>query len=231
MPATPGSATKANKLAGIAKVMSFTASDLATYGERVLEKGIMLTDEAGKIYLTDGVKKLNELTPVVDQVLIAREKEALTKTFSGAEGAYQATEGGFLVLGANGQMAEASLPADFMVGGKINIEKLPDAVRAKITYVADINARDTATEEQKKGLVYVIDATGDPTVTAGSAMYAWVEEAWVKIAEAESLDIDIDALTPSYENVEAAGAVMYDHTVVVTPPTMTEFAALLDASV
>lgn len=225
MPVTPGSKEKLNNLAGIAKVMEFTATDLTTHGERVLAKNILLKDEAGKLYLTDGTKKLKELTPIVDQVLIAREKAALTKTFSGAEGAYQATEGGFLVLGADGHMAEESLPADFMVGGKINIEKLPDAVRAKITYVANIAARDTVTEEQKKGLVFVIDASEDPTVTAGAATYAWVNDAWVKVSEAESLDLDIDALTPSYKNVEAAGAVMYDHMVVITPPTLDDYVA------
>lgn len=230
MAVTPGSASKVNVLAGISKVMSFTAADLTSFGERVLEKGILLVDEARKVYLTDGVTALKNLTPIVDQLLIAREKEALLKTFSGTDGAYKATEGGFLVLGADGQMAEESLPKDFMVDGKVNIEKLPDAVRAKISYVADIAARDAVTDEQKKGLVFVIDATGDSTVEQGSAMYAWVDNAWTKIAEIESLDLDVDSIKASTENVEAAGAVMYNHTVMLTPPSMTDFAALVDAT-
>lgn len=43
-------------------------------------------------------------------------------------------------------------------------------------------------------LVFVMDATADPTVHQGSAMYVWdqVNSAWYKIAEYESLDIVLD---------------------------------------
>lgn len=233
MPLTPGSKDRLNVLTGIAKVMQITSTDLTTYGERVLDAGILLVDENSKIYLTDGVTALNALQPRVDQLLISVEKTALTKTFSGTSDAYKATEGGFLVLGAEGRMDKASLPAGMLQGdGTINLDWLPATVRASITYVANYAALASVTAEQKKGLVFVVDATDDPSgqVGAGAAMYAWQDDEWIKIAEVESLDLDIDALTPSYENLQASGAVMYDHTVVLTPPTLTQYITLLDAT-
>lgn len=245
MAVTPGSASKVNVLAGISRIMSITETErLGTYKNRVLDKGILLVNDKDEIFLTNGADALGKLAPRVDQLLIGREKQALLKTFSADDGTYKATEGGFLMLLENGQMDEASLPKDFMVDGKVNIEKLPDAVRAKISYFANIKARDAANDEQKKGLAFVIDATDDKTVTAGAAMYAWTDiedpnsttdpkgtiKGWLKIAEVESLDLDVDAIKASYENVQAAGAVMYDHTVVLTAPTMADYAALLDAN-
>ena len=245
MAVTPGSASKVNVLAGISRIMHIDEMDrVGSYGDRVLDAGILLVNEDQKIFLTDGNNKLSALEARVDKVLIEREKNALLKTFTGTDGTYKANEGGFLMLLENGQMDEASLPKDFMVDGKVNIEKLPDAVRAKISYFADITARDAATDEQKKGLAFVIDATGDKTVTSGAAMYAWTDiedpdstttpkgtkKGWLKIAEVESLDLDVDAIKASYENVQAAGAVMYDHTVVLTAPTIADYTALLDAT-
>jgi hypothetical protein len=87
----------------------------------------------------------------------------------------------------------------------------------------------TATEENKRGLCFVIDATDDPSgkVVAGAAMYSWQNNAWLKIAEHESLDIDVAALEPTYANVQAAGAIMYDHTLMMEAPTLTQLSALL----
>jgi len=59
-----------------------------------------------------------------------------------------------------------------------------------IQVVADIAARD-ALAPTGSWQVFVRDATGDPTVSAGGAMYLWdtTNSAWVKTAESESLDI------------------------------------------
>ena len=54
--------------------------------------------------------------------------------------------------------------------------------------------------------------------------------AWVKIAEVESLDIDVAAIRCDYTNVQAAGAVMYDHTVFLEAPTAAQFVALQEAT-
>ena len=230
MAATPGSDTKLNVLTGIAKVMSITTQEMTTYATRVLDKGILLLAEDGKVYLTDGVTALSALSPRIDQLLISTEKTALTKTFSGTSGAYQATEGGFLVLGASGKMSKDSLP-DTMIGadGKIALEWLPDTVRAGVVYKATYADLADATEEEKKSLVFVVDASGDDTVESGWATYVWQNNDWVKISEGESVEnLDLGALLPNEANVEAAGAVMYDHTIVLTPPSMTQYIALLD---
>lgn len=62
-----------------------------------------------------------------------------------------------------------------------------------IEVVADITARDALAPTQNTQ-VLVIDATGDPSVTAGAATYIWDNgnTAWVKISEAESLDVVLD---------------------------------------
>lgn len=250
MAVTPGSAAKINKISGVAKVVSVTAEEVSTsLVEKVFEKGILLQFEDGKIYITDGVTKLSELTPMIDSTLTEAEKGALEAAFS--TGSYVAAAGGVVVHGAGGKIDDASLNvvADgkivdsylsaFYADGKIKLESLPDTVRAGVAYFATYaKLISDATDETKKGLAFVIDATDDPSgqVKTGSAMYAWdasLKEGtgdWLKIAEHESLDIDVESLTPNYENVQAAGAVMYDHTVMLDAPTLTELSTLIDAS-
>lgn len=58
--------------------------------------------------------------------------------------------------------------------------------------VDDIAARD-AIDADNAQTVYVVDASADPTVAAGGASYIWRESsgAWIKMSEAESLDISL----------------------------------------
>lgn len=53
---------------------------------------------------------------------------------------------------------------------------------------------DDMLKEQYPGkLAWVVDASGDPTVNTGSALYTWREyQGWVKIYETESMDLDIN---------------------------------------
>lgn len=53
---------------------------------------------------------------------------------------------------------------------------------------------DDMLKEQYPGkLAWVVDASGDPTVNEGSALYTWREyQGWVKIYETESMDLDIN---------------------------------------
>lgn len=53
---------------------------------------------------------------------------------------------------------------------------------------------DDMLKEQYPGkLAWVVDASGDPTVNVGSALYTWREyQGWVKIYETESMDLDIN---------------------------------------
>lgn len=62
---------------------------------------------------------------------------------------------------------------------------------AQAVIVETIAARDAL--DPKPGLVWVQDASADPTVTRGAAMYLWnaVSEVWIKTAETESMDVTI----------------------------------------
>jgi hypothetical protein len=62
-----------------------------------------------------------------------------------------------------------------------------------IQIVADITARD-ALGLTENAFVLVLDASGDPTVAGGNALYAWefATTTWHKLAEFESLDVVID---------------------------------------
>lgn len=65
---------------------------------------------------------------------------------------------------------------------------------APVLFAADIAARD-ALEPGLTEAVFVLveDATGDPTVTTGAALYAWnpATTAWLKVAEYESMDVQL----------------------------------------
>jgi hypothetical protein len=66
---------------------------------------------------------------------------------------------------------------------------------ASFQIVPDIAARDALESSlTANALVLVVDATADPDVTSGAAMYAWdaLNEVWIKIYEAESLDVTLD---------------------------------------
>lgn len=59
--------------------------------------------------------------------------------------------------------------------------------------VNDITERNNLTLTKNR-LVLVVDASADPTVNSGSALYAWKNDTseWIKISEYESLDVTLD---------------------------------------
>lgn len=247
MPVTPGAAGKLNTIKGISKIINTSSAEETTLASKVFPAGLIVKKSDGKIYVTDGVTTLADLPPRVDQVVDSAEKGALSAAFS--TGSYVIAANGVVVhdgtgkinddslnLVNNGKLVESYLSEYIdQTTHKVLLSALPDTVRAGVTYVADITARDALSAEQKKSLAFVIDATADTTVTQGSAMYAWDASqnsgsgAWVKIAEVESLDIDVAAIECSYTNMQAGGAVMYDHELEIGM-TATELGALLDAA-
>ena len=247
MPVTPGAAGKLNTIKGISKIITTSSAEETTLASKVFPAGLIVKKSDGKIYVTDGVTTLANLLPRVDQVVDSAEKGALSAAFS--TGSYVIAANGVVVhdgtgkinddslnLVSNGKLVESYLSEYIdQTTHKVLLSALPDTVRAGVTYVADITARDALSAEQKKSLAFVIDATADTTVTQGSAMYAWDASqnsgagAWVKIAEVESLDIDVAAIECSYTNMQAGGAVMYDHELEIGM-TATELGALLDAA-
>lgn len=247
MPVTPGAAGKLNTIKGISKIINTSSAEETTLAAKVFPAGLIVKKSDGKIYVTDGVTTLANLSPRVDQVVDSAEKGALSAAFS--TGSYVIAAGGVVVHDGTGKISDDSLNlvdngklvesylSDYIdqTTHKVLLSALPDTVRAGVTYVADITARDALSAEQKKSLAFVIDATADTTVTQGSAMYVWDATknsnagAWVKIAEVESLDIDVSAIECSYTNMQAGGAVMYDHELEIGM-TATELGALLDAA-
>lgn len=241
MAVTPGSKSKLNTVKGVSAILSITAAEKTALSTKVLPANILVKEDDGKVYLTDGTATISGLKVLVDQVLTTAEKTALNAAFS--TGSYVAAAGGVVVHDTNGKIADSSLNvvadgkivpsylSDYIGSdGKVLVEALPDTARAGVKYVATYADLNTLSAEEKRALAFVIDATGDATVTKGSAMYVWQNDAWLKIAETESLDIDVDAIKCDYDNVQATGAVMYDHPVFVEAPTATELTTLMDAS-
>lgn len=260
MSVTPGSSSKLNHLTGVFRLINLTNDEKTTLAEKVVAANLLIVDETRKVYLTDGVKKISELEPIVDTTiapLTTAMRAAMDKTFSGDSGAYKATDGGFVVLGAAGgdgqpKIADAQLNLVDQSGhlvatylqevltdsnGIIKLEKLPSQMRQHMVFVENYAALASLTAEQKLNLVWVTDASDDPSgkVEKGWAIYAWNIQGGVatgnpiKIAEGEGLDIDFGKIASTYENIQAAGAVMYDHTLQVDAPTLTSYVALLDA--
>ena len=259
MAVTPGSSAKINKVKGVAKAIRLSNQDMTTYAAKVFTSDLFIVGENKKIYLSDGATAVNALTPIIDTAiapLTANERAGLTNTYSGQGGIYKATEGGFVVLGAAGadghpKIDDAQLKlvdaGGHLVGsylqevltdehGIVKLDKLPDQMRRHMVFVANYAAIESLTATQKLDLIFVTDASDDPSgeVTSGWAIYAFnVNEGAatgdpIKISEGEGLDIDLDELGSSYENVQEAGAIMYDHTIQIEAPTLDEYFALVD---
>jgi hypothetical protein len=74
--------------------------------------------------------------------------------------------------------------------------------------VATIAARNALTGLSTGDRVFVADATGDATVTAGWAIYAWRGSAFTKIAEQEALDVTVAGTNLSYTAAPTNGTVV-----------------------
>lgn len=64
----------------------------------------------------------------------------------------------------------------------------------RVVRVADITARNALASDNFNQLVLVVDATGDGTVTSGSALYYFhnADNTWTKVAEYESMDVALN---------------------------------------
>lgn len=81
------------------------------------------------------------------------------------------------------------------VNTKIALQELETALEAiptkKQSVVPDIAGRDALTNLSAGDIAYVTDASSDATVTSGAALYVSDGTNWFKIAEFESLDLNI----------------------------------------
>lgn len=101
-------------------------------------------------------------------------------------------------------------------GGNVEtkIKALEGAVSGKVPcyIVEDIPARDGLESPKQGDLCWVKDATADETVSRGAAQYIYDGSAWVKIAEAESLDLVVNwADIQGKEAVETAMSKAHEH--------------------
>jgi hypothetical protein len=92
----------------------------------------------------------------------------------------------------NNASVHLNLEHVILENGKIPKIYLPEGLNATIV-VKDVAERNSV--HQTKTLiegqtVYVVDATADPTVDTGGAIYIWTGTQWDKIAEMESMDLD-----------------------------------------
>lgn len=74
--------------------------------------------------------------------------------------------------------------------------------------VADITARNALTGITTGDIAYVVNATGDATVTAGWAVYMWQGAAWSKISEQEGIDVVTGGTDLSYTPSTTQGVVV-----------------------
>ena len=74
--------------------------------------------------------------------------------------------------------------------------------------VANIAARNALTGLTIGDRVFVIDATGDATVTSGWAIYVWRGAAFTKVAEQEGLDVIVGGANLSYTPSPTQGVVV-----------------------
>lgn len=89
---------------------------------------------------------------------------------------------------------------------------------SNIQIVDDIAARNALAPVNGQ-LVYVLDATGDPTVASGAASYLWKANTseWIKLTEFESMDVVVrwsniqGAPTSSPSAIDAAVANSHTH--------------------
>ena len=78
------------------------------------------------------------------------------------------------------------------------IAQINSSILNNAKVVSNISERDALNPTASDSFtVWVVDATGDPSVTQGSALYGWTGTEWVKIAESESMDLQVtwDSIT------------------------------------
>lgn len=99
--------------------------------------------------------------------------------------------------------------------GKVPTSQIPSSYKECLVK-ATIAERDAVSDKFQGMHVWVTDASSDPTVASGAAEYIWNGEAWIKISEAESLDVTVSwaniANKPSSTVADIDSAVALKHT-------------------
>ena len=125
------------------------------------------------------ISRVNALpgTLAAETIYLVKTGSELTLTVTGTTGAVVAT---------TVSKADVDTAISTAISTAIGALDMSNSVE----FAADIAARDAMTLT-KSAFVYVADATSDPTVTAGAAMYLYdlPNTTWHKVTEYESLDL------------------------------------------
>lgn len=207
-------------LHGVSAIMILDVTTENTYANAVFPAGIIVRKSDNIFYLTDGTRALAQLSPIVDQVLNTNEKTALANAFSSNN--YVRTANGVVVHNGSGKIDDASLNlvsngklkvsylSDFVENNLIKYAKLPDAVKQGFYVVNTYADLVTLDADQRKKLIVVRDASGDPVGNiTGSGMYYYNNNTWQSI-------IAVADTSLTAEDIQALGAVMYNHMIHVT---------------
>lgn len=101
--------------------------------------------------------------------------------------------------------------------GLVPSTQIPSSYK-ECSVVADITARNAISTKFSGMHVWVTDATGDATVSTGSAEYIWTGSVWQKISETEGLDVSVawanisDKPTSTVANIDSAVSLKHSHT-------------------
>ena len=129
------------------------------------------------------ISRVNALpeTLAAETIYLVKTGNELTLTVTGNTGAVVAT---------TVSKADVNTAISTAIGGL--------GMSNSVEFAADIDARDAMTLTNS-AFVYVADATGDETVSAGAAMYLYdsTNESWHKVTEYESLDLEL-----SWDNID-----------------------------
>ena len=59
-----GSSTKLNSIAGVSQVLQLTNSEKISLANKILPPNILVRDDAGVLYMTDGINPVSALEPI-----------------------------------------------------------------------------------------------------------------------------------------------------------------------
>lgn len=219
-----------NVLHGISTIWVMDVATENAYATAVLPAGIIIKKSDNIFYLTDGIRTIQRISPIVDQVYTPAEKSIIQAALSG--GTYIPAPNGVVVHNNSGKIDDVSLGiinngklkeqylSDFVEAGIIRYAKLPDSVKYSFYTVNTYNDLNSLNSEQRKKLIVVKDASSDPNNdVTGSGLY-YYDNGWVSV-----LSISDKSITAT--DIANAGAVMYDHRVHLTTND-TNIRAILD---
>ena len=102
-------------------------------------------------------------------------------------------------------------------GGTLFVDGEEIVTNESFAVVADITERDALASTYLTA--FVVDATDDVTVDAGSATYVLVNSSWVKSSETESMDLVVAGLLPfteSFSSADSTGFVWSSYVLTIT---------------